>query len=197
MQNRALAAPRILRGRPARAAIRRTPIIPILHQRDPLGYFNSLLLLDDGATLYDSRVIVEYLDALAPQPRLIPEQARQRADVRTLEALADGIMDAAVTARLELVWPGRAAGERSAAWVQRQSAKIDAAVQALGERLGEREYLFGDGLSLADIAAVVALDYLSFRLPENPWRDRQPGLARFCDRLDSREPFHETLAPGT
>ncbi len=165
-----------------------------------IGRFNPLgkvpcLLLGDGGVVYDSRVIVEYLDAVMPSPRLIPEDARQRAEVRTLEALADGVMDAAVAARLEQAWPGRAAGERSQAWVQRQLGKIEAALPVLAARLDKGPWLCGSSMSLADVAAVTALDYLSFRVPQIAWRSDHPALAGLRDRLDARPSFHDTLPP--
>ncbi len=165
-----------------------------------IGRFNPLgkvpcLVLDDGGSVFDSRVIVEYLDALAPQPRLLPEPPRARADVRTIEALADGIMDAAVAARLEQSWPGRAAGERSAAWVQRQVRKIDAAMDALEQRLADGPWLSGASMSLADIAVVVALEYVSYRLAEHAWRDAHPRLVELCRRVGARPALRETAPP--
>src|ERR1700752_2771714 len=77
------------------------------------------LVMEGGEALFDSRVIVEYVDTLSPVGRLIPEKGRERAEVRTWEALADGIEDAAILARLEATWEGR--GEaRSPAWIERQ-----------------------------------------------------------------------------
>ena len=76
---------------------------------NPLGKV-PCLVMEGGEAVFDSRVIVEYLDARSPLARLIPEPNRERTEVRTWEALADGIVDALILARLEANWPGRARG---------------------------------------------------------------------------------------
>src|SRR5690606_8928648 len=126
---------------------------------NPLGKV-PCLVLEGGEALFDSRVIVEYLDTLSPVGRLIPERGRERAEVRTWEALADGLLDASILARLEHTWAGRAEGERSQAWVDRQMGKVQAAVDAMGRGLAERTWCAGTHFSLADIAVGCALTYL-------------------------------------
>jgi glutathione S-transferase len=74
-------------------------------------------------------VIVEYLDTLSPVGKLIPQQGRERAEVKTWEALADGVLDAGVLWRLEATWSGRSDGERSAAWIERQRAKVEGGIK--------------------------------------------------------------------
>jgi glutathione S-transferase len=69
--------------------------------------------MEGGEAVFDSRVIVEYLDTLSPVGKLIPPSGRERTEVRTWEALADGVLDAAVLARLEATWSGRSDGQRS------------------------------------------------------------------------------------
>ena len=93
-----------------------------IQQSNPLGKI-PCLILDDGGAVFESRVIVEYLDNLTPVHRLIPPAGRARVDVRCWEALADGLLDAAVLIRLE--HSQRAEGERSQRWVDRQYGKID------------------------------------------------------------------------
>ena len=83
--------------------------------------------MEGGEAMFDSRVIVEYLDTLSPVGKLIPAQGRERAEVKTWEALADGVLDAAILARLEATWAGRSDEQRSQAWIDRQMGKIDAA----------------------------------------------------------------------
>src|SRR5512145_524892 len=83
---------------------------------NPLGKV-PCLVLEGGEAVFDSRVIVEYLDTRSPLNRLIPESGRGRTEVRTWEALADGVLDAAILARLEATWPGRGAEQRSQAWI--------------------------------------------------------------------------------
>ena len=81
---------------------------------NPLGKV-PCLILDDGEAIYDSRVIVEYVDTLSPVGKVIPTESRERATVKTWEALADGIMDAGILARLEATW--RPAEQQSQAWI--------------------------------------------------------------------------------
>ena len=90
---------------------------------NPLGKV-PCLVMEGGEALFDPRVIVEYLDTLSPVGKLIPPSGRERAEVKTWEALADGVLDAAILARLEATWPGRKDGERSEAWIERQMKKI-------------------------------------------------------------------------
>src|SRR6516164_11078386 len=86
---------------------------------NPLGKV-PVLVMEGGEAVFDSRVIVEYVDTLSPVGRLIPASGRERVEVRTWEALADGILDASVSMRLEKTWKGRADSERSQAWIDRQ-----------------------------------------------------------------------------
>lgn len=162
---------------------------------NPLGKV-PCLVLEGGEALFDSRVIVEYVDTLSPVGRLIPERGRERAEVRTWEALADGIQDAAILARLEQTWPGRGEGQRSDAWVQRQLSRVNASVQAMAQGLGERPWCCGNHLSLADIAAGCALGYLDFRFPQIGWRGAHPNLARLVDKLSQRASFTDTAPPA-
>src|SRR4029453_3581896 len=89
---------------------------------NPLGKV-PCLVLEGGEAVFDSRVIVDYLDTRSPVSRLIPESSRERTEVRTWEALADGMIDAAILARRENTWAGRSAEQRSAPWVERQMRK--------------------------------------------------------------------------
>lgn len=163
-------------------------------EANPLGKV-PCLVMEGGEAVFDSRVIVEYVDTLSPVGRLIPEKGRERAEVRTWEALADGLMDAAILARMEATWDGRANAERSAAWIQRQLDKVDAAVRAMSRALGERPWCCGNHLSLADIATGCALHYLDFRFPELAWRQEHPQLVRLADKLDQRQSFIDTRPP--
>lgn len=158
---------------------------------NPLGKVPVLILDDESAlSLYDSRVIVEYLDSLSPNKRLIPSGGRERIIVKRWEALADDIADAAADALLESRRPD---GERSAAWIERQRGKMIAGLQAMADDLGENLWCHGNGLSLADIAAGSALGYISFRHPDIDWRGRHGTLAKLYDRLMQRPAFAETV----
>lgn len=159
---------------------------------NPLGKV-PCLVMEGGEAVFDSRVIVDYLDTLSPVGRLIPASGRERAEVRTWEALADGIVDACILARLEQTWSGRTETQRSAAWVERQMAKVDAAVIAMSRGLGEKTFAAGIHLSLADIAVGCALGYLDLRFPQIDWRKPHPNLARLADKLAQRQSFIDTL----
>ena len=158
---------------------------------NPLGKV-PCLVMEAGDVIYDSRVIVEYLDTLSPVGKLIPAVGRERAEVKTWEALADGILDAAILARLEDAWDGRPDAQRSQAWIDRQLGKVRAAVQAISKDLGDKPFCMGVHLSLADVAVGVALGYLDFRFPQLPWREQYPNLVKLQDKLMQRASFMDT-----
>jgi len=161
---------------------------------NPLGKV-PCLVLPGGEAIFDSRVIVEYLDTRSPVSRLIPESSRERIEVRTWEALADGILDASILARLEQHWPGRTAEQRSQAWVDRQLQKVEASLAAISKGLGDKPWCSGVHLSLADIAVGCALGYVAFRFPQIDWRRAHPNLAKLAEKLDARQSFIDTLPP--
>ncbi len=160
-------------------------------QSNPLGKV-PCLIMEGGEALFDSRVIVEYLDTLSPVGKLIPTVGRERAEVKTWEALADGLCDAAILARLERTWAGRKAKERSEAWIERQMAKVQGSLKAMSQGLGERAYCAGTHFSLADVAVGCALGYLDFRFPEIQWREAYPNLAKLSEKLAQRPSFADT-----
>lgn len=159
---------------------------------NPLGKV-PCLVMDGAEALFDSRVIVEYLDTLSPVGKLIPPNGRERAEVKTWEALADGVLDAAILARLEATWDGRNKAQRSQEWIDRQLGKVNASVKAMARGLGEKPYCAGIHLSLADIAVGCALGYLDFRFPQIAWRSEHPNLARLQDKLMLRASFADTV----
>jgi glutathione S-transferase len=161
---------------------------------NPLGKV-PCLVLPGGEAIFDSRVIVEYLDTRSPVSRLIPEGSRERIEVRTWEALADGLLDAAILARLEQTWPGRTAEQRSDAWTERQLTKVRVSLNAFSKGLSDKSWCSGNHLSLADIAVGCALDYLAFRFPQIDWRDTHENLAKLADKLNARQSFLETKPP--
>ena len=161
---------------------------------NPLGKV-PCLVLPGGEAIFDSRVIVEYLDTRSPVSRLIPESSRERIEVRTWEALADGILDAAILARLEQTWPGRSAEQRSQAWVDRQLHKVSASLAAISTGLADKPWCLGIHLSLADIAVGCALGYIEFRFPQIEWRGPHPNLAKLAAKLAARQSFIDTLPP--
>ena len=161
---------------------------------NPLGKVPCLVLAG-GEAIFDSRVIVEYLDTRSPVSRLIPEGSRERIEVRTWEALADGILDAAILARLEQTWPGRSAEQRCQAWIDRQMNKVNASVAAISTGLADKPWCLGIHLSLADIAVGCALSYIDFRFPQIEWRGPHPNLVRLAAKLAARQSFIDTLPP--
>ena len=160
-------------------------------ESNPLGKV-PCLIMEGGEALFDSRVIVEYLDTLSPVGKLIPSLGRERAEVKTWEALADGLLDAAILARLEATWDGRTKAQRSQAWIDRQLGKITASLKAMNKGLAEKPFCAGIHLSLADIAVGCALGYLEFRFPEIEWRAEHANLTKLQDKLMLRPSFLDT-----
>ncbi|MCF8168065.1 MAG: glutathione S-transferase N-terminal domain-containing protein [Rhodoferax sp.] len=158
---------------------------------NPLGKV-PCLVMDGSDALYDSRVIVEYLDTLSPVGKLIPSVGRERAEIKLWEALADGVMDAAILSRLESNWPGRTKSQRSPAWIQRQMEKVNGAIKAMGKSLADKPYCAGIHLTLADVAVGCALGYMDFRFPQVDWRTPHPNLQKLYDKLMLRPSFAET-----
>jgi glutathione S-transferase len=159
---------------------------------NPLGKI-PVLVLDDESTLYDSRVIAEYLDTVAPNSRLIPASGRERISVKRWEALADGLLDAAVAAFLEAKRPD---GERSSSWIERQRGKVNQALKAMSDELGGQPWCQGSSLSLADIAVGCALGYVSFRFGDIRWSEQYPNLSQLYEKLMQRSSFTETVPQG-
>jgi glutathione S-transferase len=160
---------------------------------NPLGKV-PCLVLEGGEAIFDSRVIVEYLDTRSPVSRLIPEAGRERTEVRTWEALADGLLDAAILARLEATWVPR--GEmRSQPWIDRQMLKVNGSLKAMSTGLGDKPWCSGNHISLADIAVGCALGYLDFRFPQIAWRETHPNLAKLGEKLNARASFIDTKPP--
>ncbi|MBA3034148.1 MAG: glutathione S-transferase [Gammaproteobacteria bacterium] len=158
-------------------------------QHNPLGKI-PVLIFDDNSTLFDSRVIVEYLDNLAPNNRLIPATGRERIQVRRWEALADGICDAAAAAFLEAKREG---AQKSQSWIDRQRGKIVLGLAASAADLGEHPWCHGNAITLADIALGTALGYLLFRFPDIDWQTQHPNLTRLYDKLMHRQSFIDTV----
>ena len=157
-----------------------------LAKQNPLGKVPALIA-DDGQAIYDSPVILEYLDSLNPGPKLIPAAGPARWKALVTQALADGIMDAAVLRRGEQMRP---AGEQSPAFLKKQG---DVVAHAL-------DVLEGDAASLAQpitvgqIAVGCALGYLDFRFAADEWRKGRPKLAAWYETFAKR-PSMASTAP--
>jgi glutathione S-transferase len=159
---------------------------------NPLGKV-PCLIMEGAEALFDSRVIVEYLDTLSPVGKLIPSVGRERSEIKTWEALADGLLDASILARLEATWAGRTKAQRSQAWIDRQLVKVNGSLKTMSKGLGEKPFCAGIHLTLADIAVGCALGYLDFRFPQIDWRTEYPNLVRLHDKLMQRPSFADTV----
>lgn len=157
---------------------------------NPLGKIPCVVMEDETA-IYDSRVIVEYLDTLTPVSKLIPSTGKERVVVRTWESLADGLSEAAISARLEQTWSGRADTQRCQAWVTHHLVKVQNALRAMSDGLGEKSWCVGNNYSLADISVCVALAYLDLRFPAINWRDNI-NLEKLFDKVSQKQSFIDT-----
>jgi len=155
---------------------------------NPLGKIPALVL-DDDTPLFDSRVIVEYIDSVTPNNKLIPAPSRERTEVKRWEALADGICDAAAAVFLEAKRPP---AQQSADWIARQRSKITRGLEFMAEELGEKPFCMGTHLSLADIAVGAALGYLCFRFADIDWQAAHPNLGRLYTKLMQRPSLVDT-----
>jgi glutathione S-transferase len=156
---------------------------------NPLGKV-PCLVMEDGSTMYDSRVIAEYLDTLTPVCKLLPANSRDRANVKVREALADGVLDAAVLAYLERT--RRPAELQSQEWIDRQMGKVHGGLKVMSDNLGEQPFCMGIHYTLADVAVGCTLGWLAFRFPDIDWRGDYPNLARLFDKLSERPSFKDT-----
>ena len=155
---------------------------------NPLGKI-PVLILDDGKPLIDSRVIVQYLEEYKPAPSLIP--TKNHIEIKYWEALADGVAEAAANYYIEKNM--RETKLQSEAWQARQLQKVNRGIKFLSAKLANNLYCVGNTLSLADIALVCALGYLSFRLPQIFWQKDFENLKKFYDLLSQRQTFQETI----
>lgn len=168
-------------------------VVPIenpVNAHNPLGKIPTLVL-DDGTALYDSRVIVEFLDSVSPISRLIPDGTRDRVAVRRWEALADGVLDAGILIRYE---SNRDRNEQSRGWIAKQLARVHRGMKSMNDDLAERTWCHADRYSLADIAVGCCFGYLQFRSPGGvDWRAEYPNVARHHDKLMERPAFADTV----
>jgi len=158
-----------------------------LRQQNPLGKM-PCLLLPDGSAVYDSRVIVEYLQDLAGSDRLLPLRGAERFRTLTMATLADGIADAALLMVYESRF--RPPEHMSQTWLDHQRGKITRALSVF-----EQSPPDGNPSTLATIALACALGYLDWRKPM-AWRPDHPQLTQWLARYAEQEPsFSRTQAP--
>ena len=166
----------------------------VILKSNPLGKV-PCLIMEGGEAVFDSRVIVEYLETLSPVGKLIPPSGRQRTEVRTWEALADGLIDASILARLEANWKGRSDSERSQAWIDRHLSRVDGALEAMSKGLGDKPFCASNHFTLADVAVGCALGYLDYRFRQIDWRAAHPNLHKLHDKLAARQSFIDSAPP--
>ena len=160
---------------------------------NPLGKV-PVLVLEDDSTLFDSRVIVEFLDSVSPISRLIPSNNREKIEVKRWEALADGVLDAAVAVVLERRCPAK---QHSQSTIKRQMDKIERGLAVMARDLGVKPWCTGNAFTLADIACGVALGYLDFRHESYDWRVLHANLAKLAAKLAERPSFADTAPRET
>lgn len=156
---------------------------------NPLGKI-PVLLLDEDTPLFDSGVIVEYIDNVTPNNKLFPAPNRERTEVKRWEAVADGLCDAAVAALQESKRP---APQQSAEWIERQRGKVERSLRFMADHLAEKPFCMGNHISMADIAVGTALGYLCFRFPDIAWQDTHANLAKLYAKLMQRPSFADTI----
>ncbi|GGK25015.1 glutathione S-transferase family protein [Salinarimonas ramus] len=158
-----------------------------LRRQNPVGKI-PVLLTEDGTALYDSPVIVEFLDHVAGGGRLIPA-GTGRFQVLTLQALADGLIDAAILQVYEVRY--RPEERREATWVAYQAEKVTRALDHLEAKVGA----IGDALDAGTIALACALGYLDFRF-QGTWRASYPNLVAWLDGFTARVPAYGKTTPA-
>ena len=161
----------------------------IVKNYNPLGKI-PVLILNDGDSLYDSRVIVEYLDNHAPGTHLIPTDNTSKIAARRWEALADGICDAAVSAMLE---QRKAPEKQSQANIDKQLEKVTRGLEVLNLDIIKKKWCVNETFGLADIALGCMLGYIDLRFKQLNWQDNYPNLAKHYSLLVKRPSFKQTM----
>jgi glutathione S-transferase len=162
-------------------------------QHNPLSKVPVLLLSEKGNitdAIYDSRVIVEYLDNCAPGSHLIPQDNSSKIKVRRWEALSDGICDAAIVAMLEGRRPQAA---QLPAVIDKQLEKVMRGLAVLNADIAKKKWCVNETFSLADIALGCMLGYVDLRFKQLNWQDNYPNLAKHYSVLIKRPSFKQTM----
>jgi len=149
-----------------------------------------VLVLPDGSGVYESRFILEWIEAKHPEPPMLPQDTDARLFARQVEVVADGVCDALVL----LFWERhRQAEMQSAEWQARQLRKVDGGMAVLAGWAGTSAFMVGGQFGLADVAAGTVCRYLDVRFPDYAWRSRHPGLSAYCDALERRPSFQGSV----
>jgi glutathione S-transferase len=149
-----------------------------------------VLICEDGASVFESRYINEWIEMKHPEPALVPRDVDGILAVKRFEIIVDGMCDAMVLMFFE---KAREPGKRSAEWTARQKRKLDGGLRELSRVIAGNEFAHGGVFSMADIASGTVLKYIDVRWPENPWRAEYPNLAVYSDRLERRPSFASTV----
>ena len=155
---------------------------------NPLGKI-PILLRDKHEPLFDSKVIIQYLDFHKPKPLFYPLNTGENISVRLIETVADGICDSIVLLFLE---NSRNETLRSKNWIKRQEKKIFEGVKYLSSYLNERKYFVGNYFNIADVSVYSCLEYLDLRFSKLKWRDKFPNLKTYWSIHKDRTSFKET-----
>ncbi len=160
-----------------------------IRRQNPLGKIPALLL-DDGTALFDSRVILEYLDHFAGSGKIVPREPKARFDALRLQALCDGIMDAS----LLIVYEGRYRPEdkRVQSWVERQAEKVKRGLEVL-EAAPPKLTAIPD---VGQIALACALGYRDLRFAADDWRKSHPRLNEWHQKFIAQVPAYAATKPG-
>ena len=156
---------------------------------NPLGKV-PILLRSMQEPLFDSKVIVQYLDYYKPQPLFYPKNSEENISAKLIETIADGICDAVVLIFLE---NSRKDTLRSKNWIKRQEEKIFEGVKYLSNDLDEKRYFVGNYFNIADVCVFSCLEYLDLRFPKLKWRNKYPNLKRYWAIHKDRQSFKETI----
>ena len=176
-----------LSGRLEHVSIKTTPIAPDveLTRSNPIAKMPTLVT-DGGTTLYDSRVICEYLDSLHDSVKMFPAEDASRWVVLRRQALGDGVLDAAVSIRYEVIL--RPDGKRWPKWVASQMGKVRRGLDALESEVAS----FKDEINIGIITAGCVAGYLDFRFPEENWRATRPHLRDWYAPFSGRDSMVKT-----
>lgn len=159
-------------------------------QYNPLGKVPALVT-DNGEYWYDSQIIAQYLEQLGVAPNMLPAEPQAALKMRQLEALADGVMEAALALVREKTRP---AAQQSESELLRQREKVARGLDAL-EGYASDGALRPDEVNLATISAACAIAYLNFRRVAPGWCATRPKLVRLVDSLFQRASFARTEPP--
>lgn len=157
-----------------------------LNDHNPLAKVPALIF-SDGSSLYDSRVICEFLDSRSQGAKLFPATGQPRWTALRRQALADGMADAAVLRVMELRRSDP--GQRSPEWDAKQKLKMEQGLDQLEKEASG----FGAGFDIGHITIAIVLDYFDFRFKAEAWRAKRPNLAKWHEAVSARPSLKSTL----